>query len=156
MILYYMNHMYARDYITLYGHTVLYYRRQQRLSAIRFISGYKLKRACVRSDRLWIIIDRGLEIWQDLLRIQLHLIDSITIRWPRNAVWVMSDPIVFFFVVINCGEQNRKIPALSRLRALTFFPAFSSSLMIKVWDTSRHVAWAHGSSRRVINIKNNN
>jgi len=28
----------------------------------------------------------GLEIWQDLLRIQLHLIDSITIRWPRNAV----------------------------------------------------------------------
>lgn len=132
---------YMCDYMaTLYGHTVLYYRRQQRLSTIRFISGYKLKRACVRSDRLWIIIDRGLEIWQDLLRIQLHLIDSITIRWPRNAVWVMSDPIVFFFVVVNCGEQDRKIPALSRLR--TFFLAFNSSLTIKR-DTP--------SSRRVIN-----
>lgn len=44
--------MYARDYITLYGHAVLYYRRQQRLSTIRFISGYKLKCACARSDRV--------------------------------------------------------------------------------------------------------
>lgn len=38
----------------------------------------------------------ALEIRRDLLRIQLHLIDSITIRWLRNAMWVMSDPIVFF------------------------------------------------------------
>lgn len=28
----------------------------------------------------------ALEIRQDLLRIQLHLIDSITIQWPRNAM----------------------------------------------------------------------